>query len=157
MFHAVRGRAAVAAVGACAVLTGPVAFAQASNTDIASTFKASVSTLNKDEAGVARGLTSYRNRGVTGPAVRARRHEVSDIRTLNGKIKRDAASTSVGRRAKSDITTGLSDIAGAYGKLATALARSTLSRPVTSATVSASSKLDKRGRATLLKGLKLLG
>ncbi len=88
--------------------------------------------------------------------VRALRHEVIDLRSLRGKLIRESASTAKGRRGKSDVTEGLGLIASAYAALARDVTAASRSRSVSRAKVLAAVAADRKGRAKLRAGLKLL-
>jgi hypothetical protein len=145
------------AVGACGVLWGPVGVAQASNASIRAAFVAANPHLNADERAVANAVKAYRRDRRAHPVIAALRHEVRDIRALNRVIKGQVASTRRGRRAKADITKGLALIAGAYAALATDIQKAHAGHPVPASRINATVASDRRGRAKLLAGLRLLG
>ena len=157
MFRSVRYWLIPAAIACCGALAGPVAVAQASDATIANTFATANTKLNNDEGKVASAINAYKSTGRAAPVVKALRHEVGDIRTLNQKIKSESASSATGRTAKADITNGLSMIGNAYATLATDIQKARAGNPVPKSTVNATVNSDKKGRAKVIKGLKLLG
>jgi hypothetical protein len=147
---------ALSAVTLCAVLAGPIAGAQASN----ATIRAAVNTFNAkllhDEARVLDGLGTYQSKHNATPLISALNHEVTDLHALQVKLAHQSASSVSGRKGKSDIDTGLGLIAKAYKALAVDVKASTTA-PVSAAKVNAAVKTDKKGRADLTAGAKLLG
>lgn len=109
----------------------------------------------RDEGGVLHGVAAYKKHHAS-VLVRALRREVTDLRSLRGKLIRESASTARGRRGKSDVTQGLGLIASAYAALARDVAASSRSMSVSRAKVLAAVAADRRGRAKLRAGLKLL-
>ncbi len=156
MFGSLRRSPAYSALAVCAVLAGPIAGAQASNSTLRTTVASYNARIYKDETAVANGLAAYRGHNAT-PLVRALRHEVSDLRRLKGKLSGEAASTAKGATAKGKMVQGLGLIANAYAALATDVKRSSAANPVPRAKVMAAIKTDKKGRAELKSGLTLLG
>lgn len=152
----IRRYAVSAAVGVCAVLAGPLASAHASNATIRATISNYSPRLGQDEARVARAVTTYKKHH-SSALVGALRHEVTDLRALRTKLIREPASTARGRTGKTDVTQGLGLIASAYAALARDLAAASRSRPVSRAKVLGVVATDRKGRAKLRAGLKLLG
>lgn len=147
----------LSAVGLCGVIAGPVAIAQASNRSILSSFNAGNGRINQDEKAVASGLIAYNDKHVAGPAIHALRHEVSDLHAFSRALGAQPASNAAGRKAKAEITRGLRLIAKAYGALATDVRRSSQSYPVPKATVEKTLRTGRKGRKSLISGLRLLG
>jgi hypothetical protein len=150
-----RGRLLSAAAVTCAALAGPVAGAQASNATIVSTMNAYGNKILHDEAAVLNGAADYQ-KGNAKPLIKALRHEVSDIKTITGKVSPEATSTAAGATGKKDLIAGLDKIAKAYGALATDVSKASSGKPVSNATVKAAVATDKKGRSELKTGLKLL-
>src|SRR5947207_14015450 len=98
-----------------AVLAGPIALAQASDNTLRLTLNSYAQKIVKDEAAVKAALQGYP--GTRGKLVRALGHEVTDLRSLKRKLAHESASSARGKRAKSDIVTGLGLIANAYAAL----------------------------------------
>jgi hypothetical protein len=144
-------------IGACAALLGPVGAAQASDTSIASTFAAASRRLNADEAAVAKAVKRYRRDGRVRPVIAVLRREVRDIRAVRRRINRQSASTRKGRRGKGDVISGLSLIASAYAVLASDIQKAHAGHPVSASRLRVTVDRDRRGRAKLLAGLRLLG
>ncbi len=157
MFRFTPSRSLLAAAALCAALAGPIANAQASNAGIRTTFKNYNPKLNRDEARVLDGLATYEQRHDAAPIIRALRHEVADIRKVKGRLEHESASSAKGAKAKSEITRGLGLIATAYGALATDVQRASAGHPVPHSMLVALQKTDRKGRAQLVAGLKLLG
>ncbi len=156
MFRSVRSWMVVAAI-ACGILAGPISIAQASNASIVSTFRAANRGLNRDESASTRALRAYKRNHRARPLVRALRHEVRDIRSLNRRIKGERASTGKGRRGKAALTRGLALIANAYSQLANEIQRAHAGHPVSQEQFNATVATDRRGRNKLIAGLRLLG
>jgi len=142
-------------VALCAVLGGPLAVAQASDSSLRATLSSYAPKIVKDENAVKNGLVGY-PQGKVRPLVRALNHEVADLHALRKKLTRDSASSAKGRKAKADIVAGLGLIATAYGALRKDV-RAAHGGPVPSAQVNAAVATDKKGRKKLLTGLHLLG
>jgi hypothetical protein len=142
-------------VALCALLAGPIAGAQGSDSTIISTLNHWGPTIVKDENAVARGLTAYTHHKVK-PLVRALNHEVGDLHTLRHLLRGESASSAKGRKAKADIVKGLGLIAAAYGALAKD-AKASHGHGVPADKLQAAVNTDKKGRADLQRGIKLLG
>ena len=82
---------------------------------------------------------------------------MGDIRGLNRTLKGESASSAKGRTAKTDITKGLRLIGNAYAALATDIQKAHAGTPVPTSVIAATVNSDKKGRADVIKGLKLLG
>jgi hypothetical protein len=149
----------------CAILGGPIAIAQASDSTIKSTLNhyapiicAHQTTSGRctkgEEAAVTNGLDGY-------PAtrkrlVRALGREIATLHTLKRKLISESASSAAGAKGKKDIVKGLTLIANAYGALRTDV-KVANGGPVPVAKVNAAVSTDVKGRKKLLAGLKLLG
>jgi hypothetical protein len=144
-------------VALCGVLAGPIGLAQASNASIVATFKAANPRLNADERNIQKAEGTYQLDHNAGPLIAAFRKEVRDIRPLNRALRAESASTSRGRRGKSDVTQGLTLIANAYTAIANDIQKAQSGQPVPPAMLNASVSSGRKGRAKLLAGLKLLG
>jgi hypothetical protein len=142
-------------VALCALLAGPIAGAQASDSTIIKTLNHWGPRIVNDENAVAKGLTAYTHHKVK-PLVKALNHEVGDLHTLEHQLSGESASTAKGRKAKRDIVKGLGLIANAYGALARD-ATASHGNGVPAAKVRAAVATDKKGRADLQRGIKLLG
>ena len=154
MPSATRRRWVLSWVAVCALLAGPVAAAQASDNTIRKTLNAAAPKIVKDENAVRSGLIGY-PKGKVRPLVRALNHEVSDLRALTGKLAHDSASSARGAKARRLIIKGLGLIANAYGALRRDI-KAAHGGPVPRSQVAAAVATDKKGRAKLLAGLKLL-
>ena len=140
-------------VALCAVLAGPIALAQASDNTLRLTLNSYAQKIVKDEAAVKAALQGYP--GTRGKLVRALGHEVTDLRSLKRKLAHESASSARGKRAKSDIVTGLGLIANAYAALRRDV-QAAHGGPVPISKVSAAQRTDRKGRAKFKAGLKLL-
>jgi hypothetical protein len=138
----------------CAVLIGPVAVAQASDNSLRATLNSFAPKIVKDENAVRNGLIGY-PQGKVRPLVRALTREVSDLRALKSKLANESASSARGAKGKTDIIKGLTLIANAYGALRRDV-QVAHGGAVPRSKVTAAVNTDKRGRAKLLAGLKLL-
>jgi hypothetical protein len=143
------------AVALCALLAGPIAGAQASDSTMITTLNQWGPKIVSDESGVANGLTAYTHHKVK-PLVKALGHEVGDLHRLDRILSGESASSANGRTAKGDIVKGLGLIAKAYGTLAKDV-KSSHGNGVPAGQVEAAISTDKRGRADLQRGIKLLG
>jgi hypothetical protein len=142
-------------VALCAVLGGPVAVARASDNQIVATLNSYSRTIKNDEDAVKNGLLVQYPRGHWKVLTRALKHEVADLHALKSKLANESPSSARGAQAKTDIVKGLGLIATAYGRLR----RDVLAvhgGGVPLSKVRAAQKIDKKGRAKLLAGLKLL-
>ena len=154
MPSAVRRCWVLSGIALCAVLAGPVAIAQASDNTIRATLNSYAPKIVKDENAVKSGLIGYPH-GKAKTLVRALHHEVGDLRALKRKLAHESPSSARGAKAKRLIVNGLGLIANAY----TALRRDIQAvhgGPVPKAKVAAAVRTDKKGRAKLVAGLKLL-
>lgn len=142
-------------VALCALLAGPIAGAQASDSTIVNTLNQWGPRIVNDESAVAKGLTAYKHHKVK-PLVKALRHEVQDLHKLRHVLLGESASSAKGRKAKTDIIKGLGLIAEAYGALAKD-AKASHGHGVPAAQLHAAVSTDKKGRADLQRGIKLLG
>ncbi len=149
-----RGRLVPVALVVGASLAGPIAGAQASNASIARTLIKANPRIAKDEKAVSKGLKAY-SHGKVKPAVKALRHEVSDIDKLVAVIKRESPSNASGRTAKHEIDHGLGLIAKAYGHLATDI-RKAGPGGVPASQVNAAVRTDKKGQRIYKAGVKKL-
>jgi hypothetical protein len=142
-------------VAIAALLAGPIAGAQASDSTIIATLNQWGPRIVNDENAVAKGLTSYTHHRVK-PLVKALHREVADLQTLRHQLRGESASSAKGRKAKGDIVKGLGLIAKAYGTLSKDV-KASRGNGVPAAQVQAAIKTDKTGRADLQRGIKLLG
>lgn len=156
MPHFVRRCSALSVVGTCAVLAGPMSSAQASDNAIRATLTSYNAKILHDEAAVLNGIATYQKNSQSAPLVKALSHEVSDLRKLKGKLSRETGSTARGRRGKADVAAGLGLIAKSYGTLARDFTGASASNPVPRAELLAALATDKKGRAKIKAGVKLL-
>ncbi len=154
MSRAVRRFCVLSGVALSALLGGPIAIAGASDNSLRATLNSYSSKIVKDENAVRSGLAGY-PKGKVRPLVRALNHEVFDLHTLKSKLAHESASSARGAKAKTDIIKGLGLIAKAYGALRKDV-QAAHGGPVPAPQVAATVKTDKKGRAKLLAGLKLL-
>ncbi len=154
MRSAIRRGWVLSGVTLCAVLAGPVAIAQASDNAMRRTLNSYAPKIVKDEDAVKNGLTGYPH-GKVKPLVRALNHEVGDLRALKRKLAHESASSARGAKAKRLLINGLGLIANAYGALRRDV-QAAHGGPVPKSKVAAAVSTDKKGRAKLLAGLKLL-
>ena len=151
----VRRFSLLSGVALCVILGGPIVSAQASDNTLRATINGFAPKIVKDENAVKKGLAGYPH-GKVKPLVRALNHEVGDLHSLKRKLSHEHASSSAGRKAKTDIVKGLGLIASAYGDLR-ADVQAAHGGPVPAAQVNAAVNTDKKGRKKYLAGLKLLG
>lgn len=152
MSRTVRRYSFLTGLAICIGLAGPIAAAQASDNTIRGTISDWGPTIKKDETAVEKGLNGYPK---VKPLVKALNHEVSDLHRLQKKLRGERASTSKGRKGKNDVTKGLSLIASSYAALSKDVKQAN-GAPLPVAEVNAAVSTDKKGRAKLKKGLKLL-
>ena len=101
----------------CTALAGPVAAAQATDNDIRATLNIYGPKVVKDEAAVKKGIHVDYPMGKWHLLVRALKHEISDLHSLNKTLKSESASSANGAKGKRDVVKGLGLIASAYGAL----------------------------------------
>ena len=155
MSRAIRRGWVLSGIALCAVLAGPVGVAQASDNTLRVTLNNYATKITNDENAVKNGLDVQYPRGHWKKLTRALKHEVSDLRALRAKLTAERASTHRGTKAKHEIVRGLSLIASAYEALRNdVLAVNGGAVPVSQ--VDAAIATDKKGRAKLKAGLKLL-
>jgi hypothetical protein len=142
-------------VALCALLAGPIAGAQASDSTIITTLNQWGPRIVRDEKAIAKGLTAYTHHKAK-PLEKALGHEVGDLHMLGHALAGESASSATGRKAKGDIVKGLGLIAKAYGALAKDV-KAAHGQGVPVAKVQAAIATDKKGRADLQRGIKLLG
>jgi hypothetical protein len=150
----VRRISLLSGVALCAILGGPIAVSQASDTSLKQTLNNFAPKIAKDENAVKTGLKGYSKRST--PLTRALKHEVRDLHALKSQLSHQSASSPAGAKAKTDIIKGLGLIASAYGTLRKDIL-AVHGGPVPAAQVNAAVKTDKKGRKKFLAGLKLLG
>ena len=154
MPNAIRRGSVLTGIALCAVLGSGVGVAQASDNTLRATLNAYAPKIVKDENAVKNGLVGY-PQGKIRPLTRALNHEVSDLHALRKKLHHESASSARGKKAKSDIISGLSLIAAAYGALRTDVLDAH-GGPVPKSKVNSAIATDKKGRTKLLAGLHLL-
>jgi hypothetical protein len=81
---------------------------------------------------------------------------VTDLHALKSRLSKESPSSAKGAKAKTDIIKGLGLIATAYSALRHDV-QVAHGGPVPSAKVNTAVRTDRKGRAKLLAGLKLLG
>jgi hypothetical protein len=112
--RSVRRYAFSSGVALIALLAGPIAGAQASDSTIVGTVNHWLPAIVRDENAVKAGLTAYTHHKVK-PLVKALNHEVGDLHTLQHTVSGETASSAKGHQAKVKIVKGLGLIAQAYG------------------------------------------
>ena len=156
MNRLVRRGPMLSAIAACAVLAGPVAGAQASDSTIRATIDAYNARIAKDEARIEKAAAGYdRTRHAT-PLVNALNHEVGDLHALRTKLARDSGSTAHGRRGTADVVKGLGLIATGYTALARDVKAAGANKSVPTSQVNAARAADRKGHNLVVAGLKLL-
>lgn len=143
-------------IAVCAVLSGPIAAAQASDTTVRATIDSYNSKILKDESKILSAASSYDQTHNSAPLTAALRHEVSDLHSLKGKLAKESASTSKGRKGKDDVVKGLGLIASGYSALAKDVQAASANKPVTKAQLNAAKAADSKGHKLVVAGLKLL-
>jgi Ni/Co efflux regulator RcnB len=157
MHRSVQRGSVLSAIAACAVLAGPVAGAQASDSNVRSTIDAYNGRIAKDESRILNTAATYDKTHNATPLVNALHHEVRDLRALKAKLGRERGSTARGRRGRSDVVKGLGLIAGGYNALAKDVRTAGAHRQVTSSQLQSARADDKKGHNLVIKGLRLLG
>jgi hypothetical protein len=147
----------LSSIAACAMLAGPVAGAQASDSTVRSTIGAYNGRIAQDEARIVNTAATYDKTRNATPLIDALNHEVRDLRALKGKLTRQSGSTARGRRGRSDVVKGLGLIATGYTALARDVRAASAQKPVTTGEVNAARTADRRGHNLVVTGLKLLG
>ena len=154
MPRAIRRCWVLSGVALCAVLGGPIAVAQASDSQIVATLNSYSQKIKNDETAVKNGLIGY-PQGRVKALVRALNHEVADLHALKAKLAKESPSSARGAQAKKDIVRGLGLIAKAYGALRGDV-QAAHGGAVPVSEVKAAQQIDRKGRSKLLAGLKLL-
>jgi hypothetical protein len=129
--------------------------AHANDNALRGTFTNDAPKIVKDEQALKKALAKYAH-GHARPLVRALHHEVVDLDTLRSQLKREAASSVPGARAKSLVITGLRLMASAYAQLRIDI-QAAHGGPVSQAQVNVAVSMRTRGRTKLLAGAKLFG
>jgi hypothetical protein len=146
----------LSAIAVCAILAGPVAAVQASDSSVRATIDAYNGRIAKDEARIVTTAAIYNKTHRPMPLVTALNHEVGDLRALQGKLAHESATTTRGRNGKNDVVKGLGLIATGYTALAKDVRAAGAQRPVSAAQVSAARSADRKGHNLVVAGLKLL-
>jgi len=147
----------LSSIAACAMLAGPVAGAQASDSTVRSTIDAYNGRIAQDEARIVNTAATYDRTGDATDLIGALTREVRDLRTLQGKLARESGSTARGRRGRTDVAKGLGLIATGYTALARDVRAASAQKPVTPGEVNAARAADRRGHTLVITGLRLLG
>jgi hypothetical protein len=152
--RSVRRYAFSSGVALIALLAGPIAGAQASDSTIVGTVNHWLPAIVRDENAVKAGLTAYTHHKVK-PLVKALNHEVGDLHTLQHTVSGETASSANGRQAKAKIVKGLGLIAKAYGTLAKDV-KASHGNGVPPALLRSAVNTDQKGRRAFQAGIKLL-
>jgi hypothetical protein len=157
MHRSVRRGPLLSSIAACAILAGPVAGAQASDSTIRGTIDAYNGRIANDEARILETAATYDKTRDATPLINALHHEVRDLRALRGKLARESGSSARGRRGRADVVKGLGLIATGYSALAKDVSAASASKPVTNGELEAARAADRKGHNLVITGLKLLG
>ncbi|MDQ6775092.1 MAG: hypothetical protein M3071_02480 [Actinomycetota bacterium] len=156
MSRLVRGCSVLSVLATCAVLAGQVVSAQASDNTIRATIISWNGRIKHDEQAVAKASRRYEHNGQTAAVIKTMTHEDRDLHRLIGRLDGESASSARGAIGKADITAGLGLIATAYGNLAHAYKLLHTATPVPRAKILATVSLDRKGRAKVRAGIRLL-
>ena len=100
-------RLVVALLAAGAMIGGPIAAANASDTTIKLALLHAAPGLHRTDLRLRAAFARYANTHRAGPVIRAIRAQDRDISDLQTKVRRSSASTSDGSRGRRDIIAGL--------------------------------------------------
>ena len=156
MSHRSRRISSGAALVACVAAIGPVAAAQASDATIRSTVKSAVPKIEKSQAKIIDGLSTYQQTHNPTALIKAIRGQSKTLKALETKLSSQPASSANGSKGKADIVKGLRLIIGSNNTLAKELAQSAHHAPVSKAKVKAATAADTKGNRDLNAGSKLL-
>jgi hypothetical protein len=154
--HRSRRICSVASAVACVTAIGPVAAAQASDATIRSTVKSAVPKIEKSQAKLIDGLSTYQKTHNPTALIKAIKGQSKTLTALETKLSSQPASSANGTKGKSDIVKGLRLIIGSNTSLAKELQQSAHHAPVSKAKVNAATAADTRGNRDLNAGSKLL-
>jgi len=157
MHRFVRRGPLLSAIATGAILAGPVAGAQASDSTIRSTIDAYNARIAKDEARILKAAATYDKTRQSTPLITALDHEVGDLRALKSRLARESGSSARGRKGKQDVVRGLGLIATGYSALAKDVHAASASKPITNGELNAARSADRKGHDLVVAGLKLLG
>jgi hypothetical protein len=149
-------RAAVASLIAGGIATGPVAVAQASDSSLRATVKRDVPRITASQARILTGLSKFEKTHSATALIKAIRAQDRNLTSLRHRLTAESASSTAGRRGKTDIIRGLTLIVGSNKTLAKDIAKAASHQTVPKAQVAAASAADKRGNRELVAGAKLL-
>jgi hypothetical protein len=149
----------IAVVGsalACVAAIGPVTAAQASDATIRSTIKTAVPKIEKSQAKLIDGLSTYQKTHNPTALIKAVKGQSKTLKALEAKLSGQSASSTNGTKGKADIVKGLRLIIGSNSTLAKELQQSAHHAPVSKAKVKAATAADTKGNRDLTAGSKLL-
>ena len=155
MRYLVRWRGVAAALGACAVLAGPIAAAQASNATLLATIKSGFPKIIKSQAKILDGLATYDKTHSKTPLIKAIKTQNGVLKALEVRLSHGSPSSAQGARGKAEVIKGLGLIVGSNTTLVKHLqSGKSLSKAQSKAAVKAATKgnLDLSAGAKLLKG-----
>jgi hypothetical protein len=152
-----RGRRRAALGTAVTLMAGGLAApaAPASDDGLRGVISRAGPRITNDESRILKREAQYLKDHEPGPVQRAIRREVRDIAATRADLRRTAASTSRGARAKKLLLSGLGRIATAYRRLDAALGSGDPAQA--QAQAKRAIKGAQRGRAEIQRGIALLG
>jgi hypothetical protein len=148
-------RLAAALLAAGAMIGGPIAAANASDTTIKLALLHATPGLNRSGLRLRAALARYERTHRASPVIRAIRAQDRDLSALQTKVRRSSASSTNGSRARRDILLGLGDILrsnyGVNGHL-----RRQGSVGLSPSQLRTAQRLARRGDTLYRRGIKLL-
>ena len=103
-------RLVVAVLAACAMIGGPIAAANATDTTIKLALLHAAPGLHRSDLRLRAAFARYANTHRAGPVIRAIRAQDRELSALQTKVRRSTASPGNGARGRHDIIIGLGDI-----------------------------------------------
>jgi hypothetical protein len=140
----------------CLAAVGPVTSAQASDATIRSAIKTAVPKIEKSQAKLINGLSTYQTTHNPTALMKAIKGQDKTLKALETKLSAQSPSSANGTKGKADIVKGLRLIVGSNGTLAKELEQSAHHAPVSKAKLKASTAADVKGNRDLTAGSKLL-
>ncbi len=142
-------------LAASAMIGGPIAAAHASDTTIKLTLLHAAPGLHRSDLRLRAAFARYAQTHRAGPVVRAIRAQDRDLSALQSKVRRTAASTRNGSRARRDIVSGLGYILRSNYAVNAHLRRHGAAG-LSPSQLRTAQRLARRGDALYRRGIKLL-
>jgi hypothetical protein len=148
-------RLATAVLAAAAMIGGPIAAANASDTTIKLALVRAAPGLRRSDLRLKAAFERYATTHRASPVIRAIRAQDRDLSALRTKVRRSSASTTDGSRARRDIVAGLGLILRSNYGVNTHLRRQGAAG-LSPTQLRAAERLARRGNRLYRRGIKLL-